>query len=171
MLQQAVRVRAQRLVTHLLILQGIQRHIELQYIDHRLAKEAQQRGLCGLIHQLGYLLNAQLARLSHPGHLPQRGGRSQVVIETARRGGDQFDRHPRVGVRVGGAQACTRSLTALSSAGLLAARLLPPEAMGLSAVSAVADGGPEIACGGEVLANQRRAAHFTVQANQRAVGL
>ncbi|STW90011.1 Uncharacterised protein [Klebsiella pneumoniae] len=46
-LQQAVRVRAQRLVTHLLILQGIQRHIELQYIDHRLAKEAQQRGLCG----------------------------------------------------------------------------------------------------------------------------
>ncbi|PLC27614.1 hypothetical protein C0U44_32200, partial [Klebsiella pneumoniae] len=35
MLQQAVRVRAQRLVTHLLILQGIQRHIELQYIRWR----------------------------------------------------------------------------------------------------------------------------------------
>ncbi len=126
-------------------------------------------GVCGLIHQLGYLLNAQLARLSHPGHLPQRGGRSQVVIETARRGGDQFDRHPRVGVLA--RRACTRSLTALSSAGLLAARLLPPEAMGLSVVSAVADGRPEIACGGEVLANQRRAAHFTVQADQRAVGL
>ena len=76
----------------------------MQYIDHRLTKEAQQRGLCGLVHQLAYLLNAQLARFSHPGDLPQRGGRGQVVIETARRGGDQLDRHPRVGVRVRGAQ-------------------------------------------------------------------
>ena len=171
-LQQAVRVRAQRLVTHLLILQGIQRHIELQYIDHRLAKEAQQRGLCGLIHQLGYLLNAQLARLSHPGHLPQRGGRSQVVIETARRGGDQFDRHPRVGVRVGGAQGlhalAHRFIQRRVAGGEVAA------ARGHGIIRRLRGGrraALEIACGGEVLANQRRAAHFTVQADQRAVGL
>jgi K+-transporting ATPase c subunit len=35
---------------------------------------------------LKHLVDAQLARFGHPRRLPQRGGRGQVVIETARRG-------------------------------------------------------------------------------------
>ncbi|PAT22569.1 hypothetical protein CJ430_31890, partial [Klebsiella pneumoniae] len=47
------------LVTHLLILQGIQRHIELQYIDHRLAKEGGQGPGAALVTHLLILQGIQ----------------------------------------------------------------------------------------------------------------
>lgn len=101
MLQQAVRVRRSGSSLILLILQGIQRHIQLHYIYHRLTEKTGQRRLRRLIHQAGDLLNTQIAGLRDARDLPERGRRREVIIQPACRCRHQLYRNARVSVRVG----------------------------------------------------------------------
>jgi len=71
MLQQAIRVRAQRLITHaLFILQRIQRQIKFNHIHHRLTEKVNQRCFGVSINQIIDRLHRQPARLCHARDLP-----------------------------------------------------------------------------------------------------
>ena len=82
----------------LLLLRRVERQIELQHVDMRLADDAEEAALGVGLDELPDLVLRQAARLGDARHLEQRAGGRDVGIEAARRGGDQIDRDRRVRV-------------------------------------------------------------------------
>src|SRR5580658_5341181 len=66
-----------------LLLQGVEREIELENVDARLPEEAERAPFRVVPDQRTNPLLIQVPNLGHPMHLIQRGGRCDVGVETA----------------------------------------------------------------------------------------
>ena len=74
---------------------AIQRQVERQHVDARLAEEAEGAALDVLVDELAHAIFRHVARLRDARHLEQRGLRRDVRIEAAAGRGHQIDRDRR----------------------------------------------------------------------------
>ena len=123
-------------------------------------------------NQLAHLLDGQLTGGGHAWDLPDHRVRRQAVIQPARGGGDQLNRHLTAGLRIRSAQGGNAFSNGFVQVRVTARQIAA--AGGHWIIRAFRSGGRaslEVAWVRKVLPNQTRAAVFTVLDNQRAVGL
>src|SRR6185312_4216317 len=71
----------------------VERKVEGENVDPRLAQESEQAALRVLGDQIADALLRHVTRLGDSRHLEQRSLGRNVGVETAGRGGDEIDRH------------------------------------------------------------------------------
>src|SRR5262249_55926157 len=92
---------------------AIQRKVEGEDVDTRLPEDAEGAPFGVLRHQLTYCLRIELPLARHARHLIERGGRTDVWIESAAGGCDQIDGHRCRVARIGSSQRIHASLHSL----------------------------------------------------------
>src|SRR5207244_1232394 len=73
--------------------QAIQRQVERQDVDARLAEQAKPAASCMLVDEVADAIFRHVARLCDTRHLEQGRGRRDIRVETAARRGHEVDRN------------------------------------------------------------------------------
>ena len=134
---------------HHRVTSGVERQIQLEHVDARLAEHAERAAFGVLADERRDLGRGQAARSSDARDLILGRGDADVRIEAAARRGDEIDGHRRRLPGSAARSAATRSPTASASAGLKGPWFEPLETAPLYGIGPVADGRLQKYCGEE----------------------